>query len=221
MVLDRPEIRLNTNGSDNHIRCQLSERQISGASRSDAGRHGRDARLSLMKSSGKLGLCSWDDLGNRLAVPAAPSVRFLPDLIRQPAQPPRPPGLLPLLLRKTCHDVSPNPQLLEIPDGRYDDSVSSDRDLTARVGQHDARVPMDLPLFFSGKTDEAFKRVAEAGNIRSRRVGSDPRPHPIAARSGFFLINRHAWPHTVAQRRPAAMGGCGKRSARGGIACIV
>jgi hypothetical protein len=84
----RPEIPLHTNGSENHIRCQLSERKISGASRSDAGHHGRDARLSLMKTSGKLSVPFWDYLGNRLAVPEAPSVPLLPDLVRQRAAPP-------------------------------------------------------------------------------------------------------------------------------------
>jgi hypothetical protein len=82
MVLDRPEIPLHTNGSENDIRCQVTRRKISGGTRSDAGRDCRDAFLSLMKTSGKLGVSFWDYLGNRLAVPEAPSVPFLPDLIR-------------------------------------------------------------------------------------------------------------------------------------------
>jgi hypothetical protein len=88
MVLDRPEIPLHTNGSENDIRCQVTKRKISGGTRSDTGRDCRDAFLSLMKTSGKLGVSFWDYLGNRLAVPEAPSVPFLPDLIRQRAQPP-------------------------------------------------------------------------------------------------------------------------------------
>ena len=88
MVLDRPEIPLHTNGSENDIRCQVTRRKISGGTRSDAGRDCRDAFLSLMKTSGKLGVSFWDYLGNRLAVPEAPSVPFLPHLIRQRAQPP-------------------------------------------------------------------------------------------------------------------------------------
>ncbi|MCH8948652.1 MAG: transposase [Acidobacteria bacterium] len=88
VVLDRPEIPLHTNGSENDIRCQVTRRKISGGTRSDVGRDCRDAFLSLMKTSGKLGVSFWDYLGNRLAVPEAPSVPFLPDLIRQRAQPP-------------------------------------------------------------------------------------------------------------------------------------
>ncbi len=37
-----------------------------------------------MKTSGKLGVSFWDYLGNRLAVPEATNVPFLPHLIRQP-----------------------------------------------------------------------------------------------------------------------------------------
>ncbi len=88
VVLDRPEIPLHTNGSENDIRCQVTRRKISGGTRSDVGRDCRDAFLSLMKTSGKLGVSFWDYLGNRLAVPEAPSVPFLPDLIRQRAHPP-------------------------------------------------------------------------------------------------------------------------------------
>src|SRR6202041_299520 len=35
MVLDRPEIPLHTNGSENDIRCQVTKRKISGGTRSD------------------------------------------------------------------------------------------------------------------------------------------------------------------------------------------
>ena len=66
----------------------MTRRKISGGTRSDAGRDCRDAFLSLMKTSGKLGVSFWDYLGNRLAVPEAPSVPYLPLLIRQHAQPP-------------------------------------------------------------------------------------------------------------------------------------
>ena len=46
-VLERPDIPLNTNGSENDIRCQGAKRKISGGTRSDAGRDGRDAFLGL------------------------------------------------------------------------------------------------------------------------------------------------------------------------------
>jgi len=88
VVLDRPEIPLHTNGSENDIRCQVTRRKISGGTRSDAGRDSRDAMLSLMKTCGKLGLSFWDYLGDRLAVPDAPAVPPLPEILSQHAQPP-------------------------------------------------------------------------------------------------------------------------------------
>ena len=45
MVLDRPEIPLHTNGSENDIRCHVTKRKISGGTRSDTGRDCRDAFL--------------------------------------------------------------------------------------------------------------------------------------------------------------------------------
>jgi hypothetical protein len=82
-VLDRPEIPLHTNGSENDIRCQVLKRKISGGTRSDTGCDCRDAFLGLMKTCQKLGLSFWDYLGARLALPSAPAVPPLPDLIRR------------------------------------------------------------------------------------------------------------------------------------------
>jgi Transposase IS66 family len=82
MVLKRPEIPLHTNGSENDIRAQVTRRKISGGTRSDAGRDGRDAFLGLMKTCQKLGLSFWDYLGARLAIADAPAVPRLPDLVR-------------------------------------------------------------------------------------------------------------------------------------------
>jgi hypothetical protein len=45
MVLDRPEIPLHTNGSENDIRCYVTRRKVSAGTRSDVGRDGRDAFL--------------------------------------------------------------------------------------------------------------------------------------------------------------------------------
>ena len=42
-VLERPEIPLHTNGSENDVRRQVTKRKISGGTRSDLGRDGRDA----------------------------------------------------------------------------------------------------------------------------------------------------------------------------------
>jgi hypothetical protein len=82
MVLDHPEIPLHTNGSENDVRCQVTKRQISGGTHSDAGRDCRDAFLALAKTCRKLAVSFWDYLGSRLAVPGAPDVPRLPDLVR-------------------------------------------------------------------------------------------------------------------------------------------
>jgi hypothetical protein len=68
MVLDRPEIPLHTNGSENDIRCQVTRRKVSAGTRGDAGRDCRDAFLGLAKTCDKLGIPVWDYLGNRLRV---------------------------------------------------------------------------------------------------------------------------------------------------------
>src|SRR5215203_1774094 len=81
-VLDRPEIPLHTNGSENDIRCYVTRRKISGSTRSDQGRDGRDTFLGLIKTCQKLGVSFWDYLGARLAIRAAPAVPPLPDLLR-------------------------------------------------------------------------------------------------------------------------------------------
>ena len=81
MVLDRPEIPLHTNGSENDIRCQVTKRKISGGTRSDPGRDCRDAFLGLAKTCSKLGISFWDYLGARLAVPGNPAVPPLRDLV--------------------------------------------------------------------------------------------------------------------------------------------
>jgi Transposase IS66 family len=82
MVLDRPEIPLHTNGSENDIRCQVTKRKVSGGTRSDIGRDCRDAFLSLHKTCAKLGVAFWDYLGSRLAVPSQPQVPYLPAIVR-------------------------------------------------------------------------------------------------------------------------------------------
>src|SRR4029453_15928955 len=88
---------LHTNGSENDLRAQVIRRKISGGTRSEAGRDCRDAFLSLIKTCQKLGLSFWHYLGERLAIPDAPAVPRLPDLVRARCAPALPPGLLPLL----------------------------------------------------------------------------------------------------------------------------
>jgi Transposase IS66 family len=82
MVLDRPEIPLHTNGSENDVRCQVTKRKVSGGTRSDIGRDCRDAFLALNKTCIKLGIAFWDYLGSRLAVPNQPDVPYLPAIVR-------------------------------------------------------------------------------------------------------------------------------------------
>ena len=84
VALERPDIPLHTNGSENDIRCQVTRRKISAGTRSDAGRDCRDGFLGLMKTCDKLDVRFWD-YGSRLKVPDAPSIPPLPDLIRQRA----------------------------------------------------------------------------------------------------------------------------------------
>ena len=85
MALERPDIPLHTNGSENDIRCQVTRRKISAGTRSDAGRDCRDAFLGLMKTCDKLDVGFWNYLGARLNVTNAPCVPSLPELIRRQA----------------------------------------------------------------------------------------------------------------------------------------
>ncbi len=87
VALERPDIPLHTNGSENDIRCQVTKRKISGGTRSDAGRDARDAFLGLMKTCDKLGVSFWDYLGSRLMVESTPVIEPLPDIVRQCAKP--------------------------------------------------------------------------------------------------------------------------------------
>jgi hypothetical protein len=81
-VLDRPEIPLHTNGSENDIRACVTKRKISGGTQSEAGRDCRDAFLGLAKTCAKLGVSFWEYLGHRLRVAGASLVPALPDLVR-------------------------------------------------------------------------------------------------------------------------------------------
>jgi Transposase IS66 family len=86
-VLDRPEIPLHTNGSENDIRAQVTRRKVSGGTRSDIGRDCRDAFLGLAKTCAKLGLSFWDYLGARLAVPEQLAIPYLPQLVQSRCRP--------------------------------------------------------------------------------------------------------------------------------------
>lgn len=83
VVLERPEVPLHTNGSENDIRALVTRRKVSGGTRSDAGKQARDTFLGLMKTCRKLGISYWDYLGNRLKVPNAENVPPLPEIVYQ------------------------------------------------------------------------------------------------------------------------------------------
>ena len=80
-VLERPEIPLNTNASENDIRAFVTKRKISGGTVSDKGRDARDIMLGLAKTCVKLKLSFYDFLGDRLGVPG-PKIPPLANLIR-------------------------------------------------------------------------------------------------------------------------------------------
>ncbi len=86
-VLDRPETPLNTNGSENDIRCQVTRRKVSAGTRSDLGRDCRDAFLGLSKTCTKLGVAFCDYLGSRLRVTGQRLIPSQPDLVRCRGQP--------------------------------------------------------------------------------------------------------------------------------------
>jgi hypothetical protein len=87
MVLERPEVPLHTNGSENDIRGHVTRRKISAGTRSDVGRDCRDAFLGLAKTCAKQGIAFWDYLGSRLNMAGQALVPYLPDLIRCRGQP--------------------------------------------------------------------------------------------------------------------------------------
>src|SRR5690606_39750760 len=67
-VLERPEIPLHTNASENDLRTFVTKRKISGGTMSRDGKVARDTMLGLMKSCKKLRLSLYHYLGDRLGV---------------------------------------------------------------------------------------------------------------------------------------------------------
>jgi hypothetical protein len=86
-VLDRPEVPLHTNGSENDIRSQVTRRKVSAGTRSDLGRDCRDAFLGLAKTCAKHAIAFWDYLGSRLDIAEAAVIPPLPELVRCRGQP--------------------------------------------------------------------------------------------------------------------------------------
>jgi hypothetical protein len=80
-VLDRPEIPLNTNASENDIRAFVTKRKISGGTVSDKGRDARDIMLGLAKTCMKLKISFYEFIGSRLGLAGIP-IPPLAELIR-------------------------------------------------------------------------------------------------------------------------------------------
>jgi hypothetical protein len=79
-VLERPEIPLNTNASENDIRAFVTKRKISGGTVSEKGRQARDVMLGLAKTCMKLKIPFFDYLGRRLGIPG-PDIPNLATLV--------------------------------------------------------------------------------------------------------------------------------------------
>ena len=89
-VLERPEIPLNTNASENDIRAFVTKRKISGGTVSDKGRQARDVMLGLAKTGMKLKILFFDYLGARLGIPGPEIPRLATLVSPAPSQTPRP-----------------------------------------------------------------------------------------------------------------------------------
>lgn len=84
LVLQRPEIPLHNNLSENDIRGYVKKKKISGGTRSENGRRCRDTFSSLKKTCRKLGISFWDYLKDRLS--GNNSIPLLSDCIRHRAK---------------------------------------------------------------------------------------------------------------------------------------
>jgi hypothetical protein len=65
-VLNRPDLPLQNNLSEGDIREYVKRRKISGGTRSEDGRRGRDTFASLKKTCRKLGISFWHYLNDRI-----------------------------------------------------------------------------------------------------------------------------------------------------------
>ena len=84
-VLERPELPLHNNRSENDLRDMVKKRKISAGTRSADGRRCRDTFASLKKTCRKHGLSFWEYLKDRVS--GRNSIPALGELIRQAATP--------------------------------------------------------------------------------------------------------------------------------------
>ena len=66
-VLERPDLPLHNNASEQDIREFVTKRKLSGSTRSDEGRRCRDTFASLKKTCRKLGVSFWEYLTDRVS----------------------------------------------------------------------------------------------------------------------------------------------------------
>jgi hypothetical protein len=81
LALDRPEIPLHNNLSENDIREYVKRRKVSGGTRSENGRRCRDTFTSLKKTCRKLGISFWQYLSDRVS--GKNSIPPIPELVEQ------------------------------------------------------------------------------------------------------------------------------------------
>jgi len=67
LVLERPEIPLNNNTSENDIRIFAQKRKVHGGTRGENGKKSRDTFISLMKTCRKLGISFYNYLYDRIS----------------------------------------------------------------------------------------------------------------------------------------------------------
>jgi hypothetical protein len=86
LVLERPDIPLHNNLSENDIREYVKRRKVSGSTRSEMGRRCRDTFTSLKKTCRKLNISFWQYLLDRLS--KKNQIPLLPELILHHANAP-------------------------------------------------------------------------------------------------------------------------------------
>ena len=79
-VLDRPDFPAHNNQRETDLRVCVVRRKVSGGTRSNQGRACRDAFPTHMKTCAHHAISFWSYLGDRLGIPGAEGVPWLPSL---------------------------------------------------------------------------------------------------------------------------------------------
>ncbi|WP_198265525.1 IS66 family transposase [sulfur-oxidizing endosymbiont of Gigantopelta aegis] len=80
LVLERPDIPLHNNLSENDIREYVIKRKLSGSTRSKDGQLCRDTFVSLKKTCLKQGISFWDFINDRIS--KRNLIPYLPELLK-------------------------------------------------------------------------------------------------------------------------------------------